>query len=98
GTRPGLDDEDLHKMRVATRRQRAAWRIFGEAFRPNRTRRYRSGLRETAARLGAVRDLDVQLELAGQHRPDLPAPEQRALEPLLDSWRNHRDDARVLLL
>ncbi len=98
GTRTGIDAEDLHKMRVATRRQRAAWRIFGEAFRPNRTRRYRSGLRETAARLGAVRDLDVQLEFADQYRHDLPVPEQRALEPLLASWRNHRDDARVLLL
>ena len=33
GTRAGEDAEDLHKMRVATRRQRAAWRVFGEAFR-----------------------------------------------------------------
>jgi triphosphatase len=98
GTRSGLDPEDLHKMRVATRRQRAAWRVFGEAFRPNRTRRYRNGLRETARRLGAVRDLDVQLEAADQYRHDLPVSEQRALEPLLASWRAHRDDARVLLL
>ncbi len=98
GTRSGADAEDLHKMRVATRRQRAAWRIFGEAFRANRTRRYRSGLRETAARLGAVRDLDVQLEAADLYRGDLPVAEQRALEPLLASWRTHRDDARVLLL
>lgn len=98
GTRSGVDPEDLHKMRVATRRQRAAWRIFGEAFRANRTRRYRNGLRETAARLGAVRDLDVQLEFADAYRHDLPVSEQRALEPLLASWRSHRDDARVLLL
>jgi CHAD domain-containing protein len=98
GTRSGLDAEDLHKMRVATRRQRAAWRIFGEAFRQNRTRRYRTGLRETAGRLGAVRDLDVQLEFADHYRHDLPIAEQRALEPLLASWRSHRDDARVLLL
>ena len=85
-------------MRVATRRQRAAWRIFGEAFRQNRTRRYRNGLRETAQRLGAVRDLDVQLEAADLYRHDLPPAEQRALEPLLNAWRVHRDDARVLLL
>jgi CHAD domain-containing protein len=98
GTRSGLLSEDLHKMRVATRRQRAAWRIFGEAFRAKRTRRYRDGLRETAARLGAVRDLDVQLEGADAYRHDLPVSEQRGLEPLLASWRAHRDDARVLLL
>ena len=98
GTRSGLDPEDVHKMRVATRRQRAAWRVFGDAFRPGRTKRYRKGLREIAGRLGAVRDLDVQLEAADAYRADLPVAEQRALEPLMNAWRSHREDARVLLL
>jgi CHAD domain-containing protein len=98
GTRTGLDPEDLHKMRVATRRQRAAWRVFGDAFRANRTKRYRTELRSIAGRLGAVRDLDVQLEAADAYRHDLGVDEQRALEPLLTSWRAHRVDARVLLL
>jgi CHAD domain-containing protein len=98
GVRAGIESEAVHKMRVATRRQRAAWRIFGEAFGRRRTKRYRDGLRDTARRLGAVRDLDVQLEAADAYRADLPITEQRALEPLLDAWRQHRDDARVLLL
>ena len=98
GTRDGADPEDLHGMRVATRRQRAAWRVFGEAFRPERTKRHRGRLREVAARLGAVRDLDVLIEAADDYRADLPVAEQRALEPLLAAWRLHRDDARVLLL
>lgn len=98
GTRTGEVAADLHKMRVATRRQRAAWRVFGSAFRQGRTRRYRTGLREIASRLGAVRDLDVQLEAADLYRADLPIAEQRALEPLLGAWRAHRDDARTLLL
>ena len=85
-------------MRVATRRQRAAWRVFGAAFRPGRTKRYRTGLREIAARLGAVRDLDVLIEAADHYRADLPTTEQRGLEPLLTDWRTHRDDARVLLI
>ena len=34
GTREGSDPEELHAMRVATRRQRAAWRVFGASFRP----------------------------------------------------------------
>ncbi|HEY8437394.1 MAG TPA: CHAD domain-containing protein, partial [Candidatus Limnocylindrales bacterium] len=58
GTREGRDAEDLHAMRVATRRQRAAWRIFGKAFRAGRTKPHREHLREVASRLGAVRDLD----------------------------------------
>jgi CHAD domain-containing protein len=98
GVRSGHDLEDVHGMRVATRRQRAAWRVFGEAFRPGRTKRYRTGLRDVAARLGAVRDLDVLLEAADAYRADLPVTEQRAMEPLLVDWRTHRDDARVLLL
>ena len=35
-----------------------------DAFRRGRTKRYRSGLREIASRLGAVRDLDVLLDAA----------------------------------
>jgi len=98
GTRLGADPEELHAMRVATRRQRAAWRVFGASFRAGRTKRYRNGLREIASRLGAVRDLDVLLEAADLYRADLPVPEQRAIEPLLNEWRQHRDDARVLLI
>ena len=32
------------------------------------------------------------------YRNDQPVREQRALEPLLRDWREHRDDARVLLV
>ncbi len=98
GVRLGRDAEEVHKMRVATRRQRAAWRLFGEYFRKRRTKPYRTGLRDLAGRLGAVRDLDVQLEKMNAYRSDLPVAEQRAIEPLIESWRQHRDDARVLLM
>jgi CHAD domain-containing protein len=98
GTREGADLEELHAMRVATRRQRAAWRVFGDAFRADRTKKHRRRLREVAARLGAVRDLDVLLEAADEYRADLPTTEQRALEPLFAAWRVHREDARRLLI
>ncbi len=98
GTREGKDPEELHAMRVSTRRMRAAWRVFGSSFRPERTKRYRRHLRAVAARLGAVRDLDVLLEAAEAYRAELPAAEGEALEPLLDAWRMYREDARVLLI
>ncbi len=98
GTREGRDPVELHAMRVATRRQRAAWRVFGGSFRPGRTKRYRNGLRGIASRLGAVRDLDVLLDAAEIYRAELSVAEQRGLEPLLADWRAHRDDARVLLI
>jgi len=97
GTRDGADPEELHGMRVATRRMRAAWRVFGDGFRPDRTRRYRKRLREVAGRLGAVRDLDVLIEEAQPYLAAQTIAEQRAIEPLFRAWRQHRDEARVLL-
>jgi CHAD domain-containing protein len=98
GTRAGNDPEDLHSMRVATRRMRAAWRVFGDGFRADRTRRHRRRLREVAARLGAVRDLDVLIEAGETYLGTQPRTEQLALQPLFTAWRSQRDDARVLLL
>jgi CHAD domain-containing protein len=98
GTRTGADAEDLHSMRVATRRMRAAWRVFGDSYRPNRTRRYRLDLRDVAARLGAVRDLDVLIEGLEAYARGQTETERGALEPLLETWRSRREEARALLL
>ena len=98
GTRDGSDPEQLHAMRVATRRQRAAWRIFGEGFRSAKTRPYRTHVREVARRLGAVRDMDVLLEGLENDRAKLPDAERQGLEPLAAAWRVARDEARVLLV
>jgi triphosphatase len=61
GTRLGEDPEQLHDMRVATRRLRAAMDLFAAAL-PSRAGAVREELRWIAAELGAVRDLDVQLD------------------------------------
>ncbi len=98
GTRTGLRIEDLHAMRVATRRMRAAWRVFGDGFRLDRTRRMRRRLREVAARLGAVRDLDVLIEAAETHRATLSEAGAAAFEPLVRAWSENREVARLLLL
>jgi len=98
GTRSGADVEDLHGMRVATRRMRAAWRVFGDGFRADRTRRLRGRLRVVAGRLGAVRDLDVLIEAAAAHQRTLGTRQAAAFEPLVAAWRAERDVARVVLL
>ena len=98
GTRSGDNLEDLHSMRVATRRMRAAWRVFGDGFRAGRTRRHRNRLRTVAGRLGAVRDLDVLIEAGEQYLATQSKIEQRALQPLFTAWRSQRYDARALLL
>jgi CHAD domain-containing protein len=61
GTRLGEDPEELHDMRVATRRLRAALSLF-EAVLPVRAQVFREELGWLARLLGAVRDLDVQLQ------------------------------------
>jgi CHAD domain-containing protein/adenylate cyclase class IV len=98
GTREGRDAEELHAMRVATRRQRAAWRVFGGSFDKRRTSRHRRRLREVAADLGAVRDLDVLIEEADAYRAKVTSKEAAALEPLIASWRARRNGARALLV
>ena len=45
GTRLGEDIEALHDMRVATRRMRAAFRVFGEHFEPKAVAPYLKGLK-----------------------------------------------------
>jgi CHAD domain-containing protein len=61
GTRLGEDPEELHDMRVATRRMRAALKLFSGAL-PEQADFYRNELKWVAGALGEVRDLDVQIE------------------------------------
>jgi triphosphatase len=58
--RLGEDPEELHDMRVATRRLRAALKLYSD-FLPKRAERYERDLRWVAGALGEVRDLDVHL-------------------------------------
>jgi CHAD domain-containing protein len=98
GTREGKDIEALHHMRVATRRQRAAFRIVAPYFRRVAIRDFQDELRTAAGYLGAVRDLDVLIEAAEGYQSSLGADAAGTLEPLLDEWREKRSAARVELL
>jgi CHAD domain-containing protein len=62
GTRQGADPEDLHQMRVATRRARAYLRAARPLLDPEWTRELRDELDWLGSELGAARDLDVLLE------------------------------------
>lgn len=98
GTRLGEDIEALHDMRVATRRMRAAYRIFAAYFDPEAIKPFNKSLRRAGQTLGAVRDLDVLLERAESYRAKLPPEQADALTPLLDDWRSRRKVARRALL
>jgi CHAD domain-containing protein len=98
GTRNGADTEELHDMRVATRRMRAAWRVFDDAFKASRTKRLRRRLQNVSDKLGAVRDLDVLIEGLEAYRGGLDPDQQPGLDPLLSVWRRQRSEARKELV
>jgi CHAD domain-containing protein len=97
GTLLGEDVEELHDMRVATRRMRSAFEIFGEAFEPKIMRRYLKGLRNIGQALGQVRDMDVILGNGLVYQEKLGELQRPSLDPLLTSWRQEIDSKRIKL-
>jgi CHAD domain-containing protein len=63
GVRAAEDIEFVHRARVATRRLRAAFRMFDGCFGRKRIRRWQRAIRRTTSALGDARDRDVQIEL-----------------------------------
>ncbi|MGD0247668.1 MAG: CHAD domain-containing protein [Candidatus Limnocylindrales bacterium] len=98
GTRNGVDAEQLHDMRVATRRMRAAWRVFDGAFKASKTKKLRRRVETLADRLGEVRDLDVLIEGLEAYRLALDEEQRPGLEPLLSLWHRQRTTARTQLI
>jgi CHAD domain-containing protein len=94
GTIRGDDSEELHDMRVATRRMRTAFEVFGEAFDPKIMRHYLKGLRKVGKALGRVRDMDVILENGIHYQEKMPEETKIGLEPLLNQWRAEVNDKR----
>jgi len=97
GTRLGEDIEQLHDMRVATRRLRAALALFAGVL-PGHARRLRSELGWLADELGAVRDLDVQLQRLDGWIDELPEEESGALTDLARLLGRERQAARESML
>ena len=98
GTRDGVDIEDLHDMRVATRRMRAAFEVFENAFTSKAIRSHLKGLRATGRTLGRVRDLDVFMEKAHHYLESLPEERRDGLRPLLHSWEQTREKSREVMV
>jgi triphosphatase len=89
GVRLGEDPEELHDMRVATRRLRAALKLYSD-FLPKRAERYERDLRWVAGALGEVRDLDVHLQRLSEES----STHGEALEEVVALLRERRVEAR----
>jgi CHAD domain-containing protein len=98
GTRRGEDIEELHDMRVATRRMRAALQVFGDYVDGDRVAPFAKGLQRTGRALGAVRDLDVFWEKTDRYLKTLPQEQRHDLDPLRAAWEVERARARERML
>jgi CHAD domain-containing protein len=98
GTRLGKDIEELHDMRVATRRMRAAVRVFDGYLNAKQMRPYVKGMRRTGRALGTVRDLDVFWDKTQKYLDAQPEGQRPDLDPLRDAWETERDRARERML
>ena len=62
GVREGVDIEFIHRMRVSSRRLRAALPLFEACFTKKQFRVWATELREVTQALGEARDADVQID------------------------------------
>jgi triphosphatase len=97
GTRLGEDPEELHDMRVPTRRMRAAMKVFEEAL-PERAGWLREELRWVAQALGEVRDLDVQIERFQAWKDEADEEVSGFLDKILTITHKRRAEARKNML
>ena len=98
GTRAGEDIEELHDMRVATRRMQAAFRVFDDYLDGKHLKPIRKGAKRTCSTLGGVRDLDVFWEKTEHYLEALPPERQGELMPLREAWEEERERAREEML
>ncbi|HKF76812.1 MAG TPA: CYTH and CHAD domain-containing protein [Candidatus Dormibacteraeota bacterium] len=96
--RVGGDPEDVHQMRVGTRRLRSHLRTF----RPLLDREWTDSLRDElgwlAGELGVVRDAEVLLERLRELARQLPDVDQRAVRALLRELEASVEAGRARLL
>jgi CHAD domain-containing protein len=92
------DPEDIHQMRVASRRLRAALQVVDEVYEPAQIRHYRRGLRRVAQALSDARDLDVFRAHLLAYLATLPAEARAGIEALVAALDDQRAQARAVLL
>jgi CHAD domain-containing protein len=87
------DPEDLHHMRVGTRRWRTALQVFDSVVQlPKQADEKHIG--KFAKILGTLRDLDVQIaELQTTYLPKLSGKEQKLLDEVIEALGKKRKDA-----
>lgn len=89
------DIDRVHDMRVATRRLRAALEVFEPCF-PSKP--YKQALREVkrlADALGERRDRDVAIAMLRHFNDQMPTPDRRGVQTLVDRFRDEQAQANL---
>jgi CHAD domain-containing protein len=97
GVRVGDDPEDVHQMRVATRRLRSDLRTFRSLVDPIAGKDVRDELKWLAAALGRLRDADVLLDRLRTQADSLPRRDAAGVAGLLRRLVGEQDSARAEL-
>ncbi len=98
GTRLGTDAEDLHQLRVATRRLRAFLRASRAFVDKDWADELRAELGWLGGELGRVRDLDVLIEHLREESASLEREEVKAFRPVLTALGRERGRQRRTLV
>jgi CHAD domain-containing protein len=98
GVRTDEDVEDVHQMRVATRRLRSHLRTLAPLLEPDWAEGLLADLRWLAGELGRVRDADVLAQRLRASAAELAPPDRQIAKDLLDRLTESRRGDRLRLL
>jgi triphosphatase len=98
GTRAGDDPEELHDMRVASRRLRAALDAFGVCYGGRKFKQIERQTQELTGALGDVRDRDVLLARMAAYRETVQPDETPAIDRFMAGVRRERETHRATML
>lgn len=98
GSRSGEDIEDVHKMRVAIRRMRSAFRLLEDYYKPKSIGTFQDELRRVMRAAGAVRDLDVMIHDLTAFKDALEDEQAAKMQEVIDALDLRRVEARKHLV
>lgn len=98
GTIAGEDIEELHAMRVSSRRLRAAVDVCAPCFSPKPYAHFQQVVSGLTEELGAVRDADVMLDFLRSERERATEDEAPGLDDLIAQVRAQREQLRPKML
>ena len=99
GVAKSEDIEYVHKMRVTSRRIRAAMPLFKECFPKKRYKKWLNEIKQVTRFLGAARDLDVQITFVNEYIKQLqPDEPKKGIEALLNQHVNQRSTMQTTVV